>query len=88
MLSVLLSGLADPDEVLSWKLQKDLKNHSNKLNGTSQAPPKPARSPQLQTTPAVAASGLCWVVSIFSSTALLMYAGCHLCGSNSLLGLC
>ncbi|XP_050735607.1 MICAL-like protein 1 isoform X3 [Eriocheir sinensis] len=46
----------DPDEVLSWKLQKDLKNHSNKLNGTSQAPPKPARSLQQQTSP-MAASG-------------------------------
>lgn len=57
MFSVLLSGLADPDEVLSWKLQKDLKNHSNKLNGTPQGPPKPPRSPHQQ--PLLAASGVC-----------------------------
>lgn len=39
----------DQDEVLSWKMQKDLKNHSNKMNGTADqlAPPKPARAPQV-----------------------------------------
>ncbi|XP_064120296.1 MICAL-like protein 1 isoform X4 [Macrobrachium nipponense] len=37
------------DEVLSRKLQKDMKNHSNKMNGTTEQrvpPPKPARAPQ------------------------------------------
>ncbi|XP_042859242.1 MICAL-like protein 1 isoform X3 [Penaeus japonicus] len=42
-------GQEDQDEVLSWKMQKDLKNHSNKMNGTADqlAPPKPARAPQV-----------------------------------------
>lgn len=80
VLSVLLSGLADPDEVLSWKLQKDLKNHSNKLNGTSQAPPKPARSPQQQTTPPMASSGLCCAVCVLSSATPQTFAGYRVVG--------
>ncbi|XP_045122636.1 MICAL-like protein 1 [Portunus trituberculatus] len=47
----------DPDEVLSWKIQKDLKNHSNKINGTPQAPPKPSRSPHTQFTASEPAGG-------------------------------
>lgn len=44
-----VQGQEDQDEVLSWKMQKDLKNHSNKMNGTADqlAPPKPARAPQI-----------------------------------------
>ncbi|KAK8733459.1 hypothetical protein OTU49_006649 [Cherax quadricarinatus] len=45
----------DQDEVLSWKMQKDLKNHSNKLNGSSEhqgAPPKPSRAFQPSNTQA------------------------------------
>ncbi|KAK7068229.1 hypothetical protein SK128_026294 [Halocaridina rubra] len=37
------------DEVMNWKMQKDMKNHSNKLNGTTEQlvpPPKPARALQ------------------------------------------
>ncbi|KAG7172190.1 MICAL-like protein 1-like [Homarus americanus] len=37
----------DQDEVLSWKMQKDMKNHSNKMNGTTDQrvpPPKPSRA--------------------------------------------
>ncbi|KAG0718996.1 MICAL-like protein 2 [Chionoecetes opilio] len=45
-------GSADHDEVLSWKMQKDLKNHSNKINGTPQGPPKPSRSHHIAQTPA------------------------------------
>ncbi|XP_047469140.1 MICAL-like protein 1, partial [Penaeus chinensis] len=44
-----VQGQEDQDEVLNWKMQKDLKNHSNKMNGTADqlAPPKPARAPQV-----------------------------------------